>query len=672
MVSHRGGRGVAAAVVVGAALLGFLGAPVAADGASSLRVSVSPPAVPAGPAVTVTVRVTRRVAVRRGLGGARAGRHADRAGRARRALVRTVPVPGARVALGATVAHSDRHGRARLRVSLPPPTAASNPTAASASGPASAPPIAAPPTTSTPTAASASTPTASTPTPTSTLTVSALRAGRRGHATLVVTPPVYRLDCSAPQPGDGGPTSPLNRLEQARGLRLTPGAQLLLRRATACVGTLAPQGGGAPGAPAIIGAWGSGPAPRIDARGPDAVRLEDQSHLVVQDLELTNRGDGTRPRRGIGVAARRTTVRGLVLRRLHVHDVGGDLAKGPGGSGGIQLDVLGGATTSGRFDDVLITANRVVDVRRSGIRINGTGDPRRPPATAPWPAASTAVVIRGNRVDGIGGDGIVPSGTVDALVEDNVVSRGNRDGRNLLDPRGMVCNAGIWAFHANGTVIRRNEVFGMAFSGCDGTGFDVDYDQDATLIEANYSHDNAGGFLLLCGDARPRRAEVRFNLSVDDGAALAWSPCDETNPLGALDGIRIVQNTIVGPLLAMPSSGPALPLPVLPNVGGLVFRNNLLVATAPQLVPLPCGFACSHNLTAGPAPPAGTAPLTGDPRFADPTRRGPGRERVGRGFVPGPGSPALGAGTPLGLDPAVRDYFGRPLPARPTVGFAQP
>jgi hypothetical protein len=77
----------------------------------------------------------------------------------------------------------------------------------------------------------------------------------------------------------------------------------------------------------------------------------------------------------------------------------------------------------------------------------------------------------------------------------------------------------------------------MRFNGCDGSGFDVDYDQDGTIVQFNYSHDNEGGFILLCTDAEPRRASVRFNLSVDDELVANQSPCS-LQPGATFSGLR--------------------------------------------------------------------------------------------------------------------------------------
>lgn len=493
-------------------------------------------------------------------------------------------------------------------------------------------------------------------------TIVATRRGfRTGRTRITVRRPTHHVDCHARDGGDGSRDRPFNTLDGANAAPLEPGARVLLRRGTACTGTLAPRTGGTSALPLVLGSYGAGPLPRIDAVEGQAVLLKDLSHVTVERLELTNRGDFRSRRRGIHVTAETGVVRGIVIRGLHVHDVHGDQAKDGVASGGIELDVV---ATAGephpRFDGVLVEGNRVEDVYRSGIRLDGTTDGSRPPATAAWPEASTNVRVRGNRLDRIGGDGIIPTGTVGAVIEDNVVANGNLRGAAITDPEGFSCNAGIWTFHANGTVIQRNEVYGMRFTECDGTGFDIDYDQDGTVIQFNFSHDNEGGFLLVCTNNFVRRtAEVRFNLSLDDGHQLRDSPC--ALQLGTYEGVRVFNNTFAG---RDPTFAVLDPL-------GLEFRNNVVYATAPT-VRIACGLPCSHNLFFN-FPPTGTNAVVGDPRFADPGRPADGRLDAGRGYRLSPGSPAIAAGTRIPGTPEV-DYFGEPVPREgpPSIGFHQP
>ena len=318
-----------------------------------------------------------------------------------------------------------------------------------------------------------------------------------------------------------------------------------------------------------------------------------------------------------------------------------------------------------RFKDLLIEENRIGRVSRSGIFVVGTSSgEERPRASERWPEASTGVRIRRNHIHDVAGDGIVALGTDGAKVTNNSVTKGNLAGRPLGDPQGMICNAGIWAFHANNTLIEGNVVSRMQFNGCDGSGYDIDYDQDGTVVQRNESYANEGGFMLLCTDDQPRTAEVRFNVSINDGYSFNSSPC--SRPAGSYDGIRIYNNTIVGP-------DPGVAILGYPNTQlfgppSLTFFNNILAATESGR-----GFTCEpdcHDNLFFHMPPAGTNALTSSPRFRS---KGPyDGVSAARLLKLRPSSPAIDAGAPIPRT-ATRDYFGVRIKRgdQPDIGFSQ-
>lgn len=76
---------------------------------------------------------------------------------------------------------------------------------------------------------------------------------------------------------------------------LAPGEQVLLRRGDCWDQQLTVRGGGTPGAPVVIGAYGEGALPRICRSGDIAercVRLENAHHLILEDLEVCQAGAG--------------------------------------------------------------------------------------------------------------------------------------------------------------------------------------------------------------------------------------------------------------------------------------------------------------------------------------------------------------------------------------------
>jgi hypothetical protein len=280
-----------------------------------------------------------------------------------------------------------------------------------------------------------------------------------------------------------------------------PGDRILFKAGTRYSGQLAPHGSGTPGHPISIGKYGTGPLPRIDGKGrtPDTLLLRNVEFWEVADLEITNLGDKREPwRTGVRVCAKSFgRMRHIHLRRLFVHDVNGDLRKSHEGCG-IFFETRGRKSPS-HFDGLLIENCRVLRTDRNGIcQRNGSGPHSR------------RVVIRGNLLEDIGGDGIKPWGSDAPLVERNVV-RGGR----------MRCKdaaAGIWPFDCNDALIQFNEVSGMKGT-IDGQGFDSDYLCRRSVFQYNYSHDNEGGFMLVCapGTSFNEGTVIRYNISQNDG-----------------------------------------------------------------------------------------------------------------------------------------------------------
>jgi hypothetical protein len=143
-------------------------------------------------------------------------------------------------------------------------------------------------------------------------------------------------------------------------------------------------------------------------------------------------------------------------------------------------------------------------------------------------------------LEDIGGDGIVPAACDGALVERNIV-RGAR-------MRCADAAVGIWPWSSDNTVIQFNEVSGVKGT-VDGQGFDSDWNCRNTLIQYNYSHDNEGGFLLICNDGNTKMpysvgnvgTVVRYNISQNDGTRTF-------HITGPVRNTHIYNNTIlVGP-----------------------------------------------------------------------------------------------------------------------------
>ena len=280
-----------------------------------------------------------------------------------------------------------------------------------------------------------------------------------------------------------------------------PGDRIWFKAGTRYTGQLAPRGSGSTNQPICIGKYGVGALPHIDGEGRvlDTLLLRNVEFWEVQELELTNLGSNRDPwRTGVRVVAENVgRMRHIHLQKLFVHDVNGLLSKSNEGCG-IYFESRGRRGGS-YFDDLLIEECHVVRTDRNGIcQRNGSG------------VHSLHVVIRGNLLEDIGGDGIKAWGSDAPLVEHNVI----RGGRMRCDDAA----AGIWPFDCNDALIQFNEVSGMTGTK-DGQGFDSDYQCRRSVFQYNYSHDNEGGFMLVCspGSSFNQGTIIRYNISQNDG-----------------------------------------------------------------------------------------------------------------------------------------------------------
>jgi hypothetical protein len=282
---------------------------------------------------------------------------------------------------------------------------------------------------------------------------------------------------------------------------------ILFKRGSVFTGLMQVHGSGSSAYPIVIDAYGTDTAlPRINGGGiTDAVLVSGVDYWEINSLEVTNLS-ATRPaarRGGVHLQSTGGTRHHIHVKGLYVHDVNGSLTKGTSTEGcGILFD-------GGVFDDLLIENCHVVRTDRNGICQQSS-------------SRSTNVIIRGNLLEDIGGDCIKLWGTNHGLVEHNVVRGGHLRCLDLA--------AGIWPFSSDSCVFQFNEVSGMKTC-ADGMAFDVDYITRGTVFQYNYSHDNEGGFMLICapGTSYCDNFTIRYNISQNDGISAA----DYVRPTGA-------------------------------------------------------------------------------------------------------------------------------------------
>ena len=481
---------------------------------------------------------------------------------------------------------------------------------------------------------------------------------------------VYYVDSIGGDDGNLG-TSPAEAwasLTPVNNTTLGPGDQVLLKAGTSYTGQLAPQGVGSDGSPIIIDMYDTGDKPRIDGEGSvtAALYLFNCAYYEISNLELTNQGAArSKNRWGVWTAAENYgDVRHQYLRDLYIHDVNGDLAKAQDDeSAGIFIRTYGSNPQS-RFDDLLIENCHLVRCDRNGIACWTNENSRDDGSYFP----SINMVIRGNLLEDIGGDGIKAWSTDGCLIEYNTV-----------DGCRMRCDgyaAGIWPFVSDNCVIQYNEVCNMKGTE-DGMGFDSDYSCYNTTIQYNYSHDNEGGFLLVTAP-RPKRglhgvyhSVIRYNISQNDGTPGEGPIFTITGP--GVHDTYIYNNTIYVPselniqMIRMGSwQGYADNTRWYNNIfyveGSATYdlgdsTNNLFEANC---------FYGNHI-----SPPSDPYAITSNPYLLDPGSGGFGMDSVD-GYQLGGSSPCINAGRDTGIAynhpdhiNGGIDYWGNSLPEEP-------
>ena len=299
-------------------------------------------------------------------------------------------------------------------------------------------------------------------------------------------------------------------LARLREAKLEPGDQVLLAAGSVWREPLVVTRSGRKNLPIIVRAAGIGARPRIEAGGISqyGVAVLNAEYVEVSGLEVTNDGPPGGPRYGVLISQRDVGVaRNIAVRDMYIHDVRGTNERKD--NGGIVFQALGGKRAT-RFHGLTIERNIIWRVDRSGIA--GISDQ----VTLDRWFPGERVVIRDNYLEDIGGDGIVPRGTDGALVEHNIV--------RYAASRAPGYNVAIWQWSTDNTLIQLNEA-AFTQGRWDGQGFDADFNSRRTTIAHNFSHDNEGGFVLICSPGRTgpdnvgnQRTLVRGNVSRHDGA----------------------------------------------------------------------------------------------------------------------------------------------------------
>ena len=490
-------------------------------------------------------------------------------------------------------------------------------------------------------------------------------------------PATYFIDSQSGDDSNDGlsETTPWESLEKVNQTIFGPGNRILFRAGSRYAGRLAPQGSGSPNQPIIISTYGGDERSVIAAEGRfhEALLLENQEYWEVSNLELTNRGP-TREKFRYGIRLRAWdygTVHHLHLKNLYVHDVNGSLVKADQGEGHGIVWENGGDSVHSNFDGLLIEGCHLLRTDRNGI----CGFTPYPVDRSIW-VPSLNVVIRNNRLEDFGGDGIKVWGCDGALVEDNVLEKGRQRCEDYA--------AGIWPWNSDNTLIQFNEVSGMKGQK-DGQAFDSDAFCANTVFQYNYSHDNDGGFMLICGREN-RGTTIRYNISQNDRTRLVhfydlindvriynnvffvgedinlhlfmWTPggsgwATDTEVYNNVFYVEGIGRNSFGTGKKEVDDGTWLNKPGFGGAENVVFERNVLYGNFEDI-------------------PGEWRALSSDPEFVSPGSGESGFGSLG-GYELKDASPSIGGGVPVENNGG-RDFWGNPLPqsGAPSIGVHEP
>ncbi|MCI9664716.1 MAG: right-handed parallel beta-helix repeat-containing protein [Lachnospiraceae bacterium] len=318
---------------------------------------------------------------------------------------------------------------------------------------------------------------------------------------------------------------PWKSLDRVNRMILEPGDEVLFRCGGRWRGMLSLHGNGERFAPVRISSYGEGGRPEIDGDGSYAgVFLQGVSHYILENLRVANRAGERTVRQGICVEAKEEGITEYItIRNCEVLEVAGENRRARDvycsmyWNGGIYITIPGRSSEKNHLHHIHILNNHIHDVRTSGIRINQEEDFIND-------IHHTSIVVRGNRIERTGSDGIIVANSISPLIDGNrcydAGALGNRGETKLI--------AGIWVCAASNALIQRNEVARTRLFDDDGTAFDTDWGTAGTTVfQYNYTHDNEGGFWLDCSSlnyhTEYEKTVLRYNISIRDGRGIAVS-----------------------------------------------------------------------------------------------------------------------------------------------------
>lgn len=457
---------------------------------------------------------------------------------------------------------------------------------------------------------------------------------------------VYYVDPSGSDGNNGTSSSTAwQTLSHVSSKTFAAGDQILFKRGAMFSGALQLKGSGTPTNPIVVDQYGTSGAKPIIAGNTDgnihgaAVLIQNEQGWDIRNLEITNINGR------LGLQIYKDTAGDSLyyhLSGLVIHNVKGLQGSSNDRSyGGIQIRNANAGL--GKLDQILVSGCTIYDVKYIGVQTNVTN-------SSNWATNSRATNLV---IHDCGQDGIIWRGNSGGILEYIVAFR---TGQNKERP-----TAAIWMHDAVGSKMQYCEAYENTDgpNQPDGMGFDFDINVNSSFLQYCYSHDNEGGFAMVCpGGSTSNNNTMRYNISQNDKEKLLW--------FQGASGTKIYNNVLYGPTTGLSK--------VVKDTFGsnTVFRNNIIVNQTNAVYEQGSGVGTwEKNIYFGTHPtnePAEAGKITADPRFVNPASGGTGRLTVD-GYKLQPGSPALNAGVLVASNGGL-DYWGNTVSASaaPNIG----
>lgn len=327
---------------------------------------------------------------------------------------------------------------------------------------------------------------------------------------------VYYVSSSSGSDSNSGCSSsaPWASLTNVNATTFAAGAEILFQDGGSWTGTLHPLGSGTSGSPIVVSSYGSGNAPIIAGGGAtNAVYLDDQQYITIENLEITNTTTSATERSGIKVENDTSGILdGIAIENNYIHNVLGYWSTSenvqPTNSSAIAFDLSDTYATNG-WNGVTITGNTLTNDDAGGIylgSLNGTGHD----------IYTSNVVIENNTLTNMGGNDVVCIYCASPTVAYNVAT----------DNGYRYSGAGFWMALNTGGVWENNDISDQWRELWDGEAFDIDHDNSGVTLQYNYTHDNPFGQMEFCCSSTfgATNSVIRYNISQNDGSNNAvWS-----------------------------------------------------------------------------------------------------------------------------------------------------